>query len=504
MADATDASTQQGTQDVPKDVFMTVPADPRLKTPEAASKRLTWHSGSDKITYDATAAHLDVRSDTGSLIGQMFSLSYVQVDATGKPDASRPVTFCYNGGPGCASVPINFGGIGPRRVKTDGVNHLAYPIEVEDNPQTLLRQSDLVFLDALGTGYSTVAEGADTTKIFGVDGDADCFARAITTWLEQNGRWASPLYLFGESYGTVRNAVLMRILGERSVKVCGVVMLSAIFDWVQTIEGEDLYHLGMTPTMAATAQFFGRAGKGVDVDEWFDQAMDFTEDVLAPALLRGDRLSQEREERVARQLSRIIGLPEDLVRSRRLRITLEDFRRNLLADEGKAIGRLDMRFVSDAPVAVQQSSDWFAGEDAADDAVDASWTNAFRSFLHDDLGYHGPARYLTSNYESVGTKWKWEHQQPGFSWPNGSPNVAYDIAVAMRRNPRMKVCILGGRYDAATTWWNVIHDMSCQFLSPALKERLEWHRYGCGHMAYVDEPTLAQMGEDLAAFYAKQ
>ena len=484
--------------------FMTVPADLHIKTPEAASARLAWASGDERIDYTACASHLDVRSDTGALVGQMFSLAYVKVDAEGKPDATRPVTFCYNGGPGCASVPINFGGIGPRRVKTDGVNHLSYPIEVEDNPQTLLRQSDLVFLDALGTGYSTVAEGADTSKIFGVDGDADCFARAITTWLEENGRWASPLYLFGESYGTVRNAVLMRLLGERSVKVCGVVMLSAIFDWVQTIEGEDLYHLGMTPTMAATAQFFGRAGEGVDPDQWFDQAMDFTEDVLAPALLRGDRLSPEREERVARQLAHIIGLPESLVRSRRLRITLEDFRRNLLADENRAIGRLDMRFASDAPVAVQQSSDWFAGEDAADDAVDASWTNAFRAFLHDELGYKSPARYLTSNYENVGTKWKWEHQQPGFSWPSSSPNVAYDIAVAMRRNPRMKVCIIGGRYDAATTWWNVVHDMSCQFLSPTLKERLEWHRYGCGHMAYVDEPTLQQMGADLEAFYAKK
>ncbi len=352
-------------------------------------------------------------------------------------------------------------------------------------------------------GNSTLAEGADQAKVFGVDGDADCFARAITTWLEENGRWQSPLYLFGESYGTVRNAVLMRLLGERSVKLCGVVMLSALFDWVQTMEGEDLYHLGMTPTMAATAQFFGRAGEGVGEDDWFKQAMDFTEDVLAPAPLRGDRLSPEREAEVARQLSQFIGLPEELVRQRRLRITLDDFRRNLLADEGKVIGRLDMRFSSDAPVAVQSSSTWFSSGDAADDAVEASWTNAFRAFLHDELHYKAPARYLANNYDCVGTNWKWEHKQPGFEYPSISPNVAYDIAVAMRRNPHMKVCILGGRYDAATTWWNVVHDMACLFLSPQLKERLEWHLYGCGHMSYVDVPTLRQMGEDMEAFYAK-
>ena len=172
----------------------------------------------------------------------MFSLSYVSLAEGDRPDPARPVTFAYNGGPGCASVPINFGGIGPRRVRTDGVSHLAFPVEVEDNPSTLLRQSDLVFLDALGTGWSSVAEGTDTSKVFGVDGDADAFSRAITTWLEKNNRWSSPLYLFGESYGTVRNAVLMRLLGERGIKVVGVTMLSAIFDWVQTIEGEDLYH----------------------------------------------------------------------------------------------------------------------------------------------------------------------------------------------------------------------------------------------------------------------
>lgn len=503
MADTTsapEAPTHKPRRDEP---FMTVAAGERLGVPEPAQATLSWDADGRHMDYTARAAHLDVRADTGALMGQMFSLTYLRLEG-GAPDTSRPVTFCYNGGPGCASVPINFGGIGPRRVQTDECNHLAHPIQVEDNAHTLLCDSDLVFLDALGTGYSVLADGADKGKIFGVDGDADCFARAIATWLEENGRWMSPVYLFGESYGTVRNAVLVRLLGERDIKVSGVVMLSAIFDWVQTLDGEDLYHLGMTPTMAATAQFFGRAGKGVDEDSWFERAMDFTEDVLAPALLRGDRLAPEREDEVAGQLAELIGLSKELVRSRRLRITLDDFRRNLLADEGRVVGRLDMRFVSDAPVAVQSASEWFAAQDAADDAVETSWTSAFRSFLHDDLGYRGPARYLSSNYENVGSKWKWEHQQPGFfEFANPTPNVAYDLSVAMRRNPHMKLCILGGRYDAATTWWNVVHDLSCQFLSPALKERLEWHLYGCGHMAYVDVPTLEQMDADLHAFYER-
>lgn len=481
------------------EAFVTCPPDVTQAVPEPAGARLTWTgsgiSEGESIDYDARAAHLEVRADNGTLLGRMFSLSYVAAT-----DEVRPVSFCFNGGPGCASVPINFGGIGPRRVETDGTRHLGALARTVDNPATLLRQSDLVFLDALGTGFSVVAEGADTRKVFGIDGDADAFCRAIMSWLEDNGRWGSPVYLFGESYGTVRNAVLMRLLGERGVHVAGVVMLSALFDWVQTLPGSDYYYLGMMPTYAATAQFFGVRGEGVDEDEWFDSAMDFADGVLAPALLMGDRLGEEREAEVAREMSAFVGLPDDLIRRHHLRIDLDVFRRNLLLDRGLVTGRLDTRFTSDAPAAAQGSSDWFAGEDAADDAVDAVWTVAFRSFLH-ELGYHAPARYLGSNYEAIGTSWNWEHEVCGTGQKVSAPNVAYDIATALRRSPRTRVAILGGRYDAATTWWNVVHDISCQFLSPELRANVEFRRYGCGHMAYVDVPTLEAMARDLGEFY---
>lgn len=502
------------------DAFWSVPAEAGLATPPSAKANLTWvgsgRSAHETIAYECEAAHLDVRADTGKLLGKMFSVSYTaravefahtqdqnEVAAPVAAGNMRPVTFCYNGGPGCASVPINFGGMGPKRVKLNGIAHLGTPIEVEDNPYTLLRQSDLVFLDALGTGWSSVAADADPNKIFGIDGDADAFCRAISTWLEEHGRWMSPVYLFGESYGTVRNSVVMRLLGEKGIKVAGVTMLSAIFDWAQVEEGSDLYHLGMTPTYAAAAHYFGKVGAGETADQWFDRAVTFTDEVLAPALLMGDRLSPEKEQDVAWHYSELIGLAPEHIISKRLRITLDDFRRNILADEGKVCGRLDMRFATDAPLAVQESSDWFAGEDAADDAVEASWTCAFRQFLHDEVGYRSFAPYLSSNYEQVGTKWKWDHVEPGKSWASTSPNVAYDISVALKRNPTMKLAILGGRYDAATTYWNVIHDMSCQFLSPSLKAQVEWHRYGCGHMAYVDEPTALAMSADMEKFYAK-
>ena len=485
--------------------FGVVETQRQTKVPEPASARLMWYgNGEESLEYVARAGHVDVVDDAGRLTSKMFCISYVAVDSDGKADPTRPVTFCYYGGPGCASVPINFGGIGPRRVRTEGENHIPATAPVEDNPYTLLRQSDLVFLDAPGTGWSSLAADADPAKVFGVDGDADAFSRAIAFWLEKNERWQSPLYIFGESYGTVRNAVLMRLLGEHGIKLTGVVMLSAIWNWVQTLPGEDLYYLGMMPTFAATAQHFGKAGQGVDPDAWFDRAMAWNEDVYAPALLKGDRLDPEAERRVASELGEFIGLDQRLILRRHLRVTLEDVRAHLLADEGKACGRLDMRYTSDAPGPMQVSSEWFAAEDAASDATGAAWDRAFRSFLRDELGYEAPAaRYLDNNYYGVGVKWNWRHTEPG-AGEVACPNVTVDVALALRRDPTIKLCVLGGRYDAATPYWNVIFELSRQFLSPELKRRVEFHRYGCGHMAYTDVPSLAQMSADLEAFYKKE
>ena len=479
------------------DAYMTVAPERRLPVPEAASAELSWSVGDERIDYTATAAHIDVRTDTGALIGKMFSVSYVAKGG----DGPRPVTFCYNGGPGSSSVPINVGGIGPRRVVTDGVEHIAAPFEVEDNPGTLLPVTDLVFLDALGTGYSALAEGVDTGKVWSIDGDADAFVRAIVAWLDTHDRWSSPVYLFGESYGTIRNAVLMRLLGEKRVQLKGVVMLSALFDTVQTLPGEDLYYLGMLPTYAATAQFFGRAGRGVDEDAWFDRAMAFTEDVYAPALLRGDRLSERELASVAKKMSKLIGVDASFIARRHLRVDLDAFRRELLADEGRVVGRLDMRFSSAAPADIQ-GSDFFMGEDAASDAAESAWATAFRDHLRHDIGYRGAPIYLPNNYGQVGGSWDWSHEVPGYGKVS-MPNVALDIATAMRRNPTVRVAIVGGRFDAATTYWNVEHDIAGQFLSPELRERVEFLRYGCGHMAYTDVPTLHAMAADMREFYAR-
>ncbi|MCI8425853.1 MAG: peptidase S10, partial [Adlercreutzia sp.] len=185
---------------------------PEPAVPEPASVTRTWTNGKETLTYETTAEMLPVHTDDGTLVGHMFALSYV-TDLEDKSD--RPVTFCWNGGPGGSSAMVNIGGMGPRHVPISSQKQLPCPTAPEDNPWSMLPTTDLVYIDAFGTGYSKVSPNYDAKKVWGVDGDADAFARGIAQWLTTHERWDAPLYLYGESYGTMRNSVLMRVLGER-------------------------------------------------------------------------------------------------------------------------------------------------------------------------------------------------------------------------------------------------------------------------------------------------
>ena len=476
------------------------------EVPEAKSAQLTWHVGDETIDYVATAGHLDIVDRDKVLEGRMFNVSYVAtaIDGSEVDPHKRPVTFCYNGGPGSASVPINFGGLGPRRVVTHGMDFVGAGYEVVDNPGTLLRESDLVFPDALGTGWSFVAEGYDTQRVYGLEEDARTFCRAICQWLDENDRWGSPLYIFGESYGTMRSAVLMRYLGEAHVPLAGVVMLSAYYDWTQNLPGNDLYYVGMVPTFASTAQYFGLVGQGVDEDEWFDKASAFAGGEYARGIFQGDEIDPAEKDALAEHLSAFIGLPKDYLLARNNRVELEDFRKDLLVGRGLVCGRLDQRFTETSLLPGQRASFYFACEDPANHALESCWYAAFRDFLRSELSYEGPAEYRLSVWGEIGIGWNWVHDEPGFDETTvAAPNLAYDIAVALRRSPTTKLCILGGRYDTATPWWNVRHTMSQLYLPDALKRQITWHRYGCGHMAYTDEPTLHAMAADLHEFYSE-
>ena len=468
--------------------------------PHTVAKQYVWQ-GPDgaKIPYTATAEMIPVRHDDGAPMGHMFMFSQVCDDA---PADDRPVTFCWNGGPGGASYMVNIGGMGAKRVKTDGMAHLKGVGEVEDNPYSLLPNSDLVFIDAFGTGYSHVDPNYDAKKVWGVDGDADAFTRGIIEWLTEHKRFNSPLYLYGESYGTMRNAVVYRMLGEHGIGVTGVIEQSTILDYAPTLSGNDAYYMGMVPVYAATANYFGKAGAGEDQFKWYNKAFDFVNSTLAGALVLGDELPASRMDQIAGQMSELIGLPKEFIVSKGLRIELDTFRKNLLKDEGKTTGRYDTRFTTYAYQDVQGDNEFFAGEDPSYDAINAAYLDVYMKMLS-DMGFTG-----YENYEGLSMKvneaWNWNHQAPGTMGSPQTPNVAFDLATALRRNPTSRILFLGGIHDAATPYWNVRHDMSKMFLPQELKNRIEYQLYSNGHMPYCDDVAPPAPGPELNAFYNKR
>ncbi len=472
---------------------------PAQPVPEKASRTLTWTNGSQTLDYEATAECLPVHTDDGTLIGNMFALSYV-TDQQDKTD--RPVTFCWNGGPGGSSAMVNIGGLGPRHVPISKQEQLPCPTQPEDNPWSLLPSTDLVYIDAFGTGYSKVDPNYDPKKVWGVDGDADAFMRGIAAWLTEHDRWNCPLYLYGESYGTMRNSVLMRVLGERGIALTGVIEQSTILDYAPTLSGNDLYYMGMVPVYAATANYFGKAGKDVDQFEWFDKAWKFVDEKYGAALIKSDTIDPAEEAAIAKELSELIGIDASIIQKKHLRIELDTFRKLLLADEGLFIGRYDTRFTEAAYMDVQGDNEFFAGEDPSGDAIMTPDQSAWMKLVH-ETGFKGSPNNLLLSMK-VNEEWNWTHQAPGTMGSPGCPNTAYDMGTALRRNPKCRVLFFGGIHDAATPYWNVRHSVSKMFLPEYLKDRIEYHVHENGHMAYEDQPTLEKMAPELAAFYEKR
>ena len=425
-------------------------AKPEQPVPEPASKDMTWTDGKQTIKYTATAEMLPLHTDDGTLIGHMFALSYVS-DAADKSD--RPATFCWNGGPGGSSAMVNIGGLGPRRVPINTLKQLPCPTKPEDNPYSLLPTTD-------------------------------------------------PLYLYGESYGTMRNSVLMRVLGERGIALTGVIEQSTILDYAPTLSGNDLYYMGMLPVYAATANYFGKAGAGVDQFEWFDRAWKFVDEKYGRALIASDSITPEEEHELAVEMSELIGLPAEFIEGKHLRIELDTFRKTIMADEGLFTGRYDTRFTEPAYMDVQGDNEFFAGEDPSGDAIMTPDQSAWMKLVQ-ETGFKGsPINLLLSM--KVNEEWNWTHQAPGTMGSPVCPNTAYDMGTALRRNPFCRVLFFGGIHDVATPFWNVKHSISKMFLPESITSRIEYKVHENGHMAYEDLPTLEKMAPELAAFYEKR
>ena len=450
------------------------------------------------LKYTATAGNLVIRDEDEKPYGSLF---YVAYTLDGADAGTRPVSFLYNGGPGSATLWLHMGSFSPVRVHTDSPNPTAGPpFKLEPNEYSLLDKSDLVFIDAPLTGYSR-AVGKGTPKDFnGVDPDLRAFDRFIVRYLTVNLRWNSPKFLIGESYGTTRSAALADMLGNDGVQLNGVVLISSILNYNIRAPGYDSIYVFNLPSYAAAAWYFNKIpDKPADVATWVQQAREFASGPYAQALFAGDRLPAAQVDEVAKQVSHFTGLPIDYIKEANLRISPTRFRKEVLRDDRRTLGRYDMRFEG---VDVDA-----AGENPSYDASDTGISGAFVAALHDylsrELKYDSTDEYRPSSNSIA--QWEWKHHPTsGAPGPGGGdqsqPYVAADLASAIRKNPHLRVFSANGYFDLATPFFATEFDLDHMNLDPALRGNVQFGYYPSGHMIYLNVEALHKLKDDLAAF----
>jgi carboxypeptidase C (cathepsin A) len=434
---------------------------------------------------------------------RMFYVAYFKKDAVAE---QRPVTFLYNGGPGSATMWLHMGSFGPRRVVTPDTEHQeGAPYKIVNNDFSLLDVSDLVFIDAPGTGFSRIF-GKDKEKSFwGVDEDAHAFDRFIRRFLTKYDRWNSPKYLFGESYGTPRSAVLSAVL--ENVDLNGVILLSEILNFENSIDdpkmspGDDqAYALGL-PTFAATAWYHKKLPtQPATLEPFLAEVEQFAMGDYMSALLAGSQLPAARKQEIAEKLHGYTGLPVALLLRANLRITGGEFEKDLQLDEDTTTGRLDSRYKG--PDFDPMSSD--AEHDPQSDAISSAYTAAINTYVRKDLKYGVQQTYVPGAYSEAGFTWDFRHQQPGGPPADqqfgGATNVLPDLAYTMKSNPKMKVMVAGGYFDLATPFFEGMYEMHHLPIPEKLQANISYHYYQSGHMVYVNEGVLKQFHADVAEF----
>jgi carboxypeptidase C (cathepsin A) len=476
--------------DEAKSGYTDAPVDERT----VATKHSATVSGRN-IPYTATAGTLTIRDNAGKPKASIFYTAYTTDGAT---SSSRPVMFFYNGGPGSASLWLRMGSFGPMRLQTGNPESIRpAPFNFGPNPDTLLGATDMVFIDAPGTGYSRALGDAKGSDFYGVDQDADAFARAIIRYVTKFNRWDSPKFLFGESYGTTRSGALAYQLQDRGLALNGVILLSSIMNYGRRQPGLDRDYLNYLPSYAATAWYHHKmANPPATVDEAAAQARAFAEGPYASALEKGQTISPEERDAIARQMSALTGLSTDFIERANLRVDLSRFRKELLRNERETIGRYDSRYTGVDPDAAGESPEY----DASDTAISGAFIGTLNTYLARDLNYQTNMAYRASASEEDGFKWDWNHKAPGVRFTLQAPDTALDLAAAMRTNPYLKVLSLNGWYDMATPFFGTEYDLNHMMLEPAQQRNLEFRYYPSGHMVYLNPDALHAMRVDVERF----
>lgn len=450
-----------------------------------------------KINYEATAGTLVLKNkqDTPTI-----SMSYVYYAKSDENPSKRPITFIYNGGPGSSTIWLHMGAWGPQRVFINDTSRTKAPYKTVNNDYSLLDASDLVFIDAPGTGFGQVITkemgGAGKGKdFFGIDQDGSAFANFITQFLSENNRWNCPKFLFGESYGTFRSAIVANLLQNQGVGLNGVILLSQLLTYSNMTEaagenpGDDHAYELVLPSFAATAWYHHKLpNPPAKLEPFLKEVENFALNDYALALNKGASLDSATFNRIAEKIHNYTGLPVNYIQKANLRVNGPQFEQTLLGKDNEITGRLDSRFSGEAIDPLSE----YAEYDPMDSYIDAAFTATFNNYVRTDLKFGKGMKYKT-----FGDVNPWDFKRKGFI---GFPNVMRDLAHAMVYNPDLKIMLNQGYFDLGTPYFEGEFEMKHLPMPASLQKNIEYYRYYSGHMVYLHPESLKQLHDNVAKF----
>ena len=467
-----------------------------------ASDAVTQHTvalGGKTYPYTARAGTIALEDPKGETTAQIF---YTAFTVDGVDPRTRPVTFFYNGGPGSSTIWLRMGSFGPVRVQVgDATPTRNAPFDLVENQYSLLDRSDLVFVDAPDTGFSRILGAGKPSEFFGVDPDVRAFGQFISRYITKFGRWNSPKFLFGESYGTPRSAMLVNYLQKQGIGINGVVLLSSVLDFSldwdvnfspAAIGGGDWAFPLYLPTEAAAGWYHHMLpGPPTTLAALLPQVEDFAMHEYLNALAQGSKLPPSEYDDVVAKLHQYTGLSEHYIRLSNLRIPYWRYETELFRDSGVMLGRYDSRYTSFNLDRVNDRPDF----DAVDSAIDAAFVATGNYFMRQVLGYQTTLIYRPTI--SVFRQWDWKH--------NGAlpTNTAQDLASAMAFDPNLQIFSANGYYDFATPFWATVYTLNHLMLPPQLQKNISYGFYESGHMVYLHPQALAQFHDDLEGWYSR-
>lgn len=465
---------------------------PRIPSDQTTEGSVTVEG--QQINYNAVAGTIPLFNNTRDTTAHIFYTAYFKkgVDDT----STRPVTFLYNGGPGSSTMWLHMGSFGPVRIRTADTSHVGgAPYKLVENPNSLLDETDLVFVDAPGTGFSRLTRHAESDNFFGVDQDAQAFADFITRFLTKHGRWNSPKYLFGESYGTTRSAVLANILTtEKDVNLNGIIMLSQILDYTNSVDypqrnpGNDRPYQLALPTYAATAWYHDELPSKPDsLKPFLNEVENFAMGPYARALSKGSALSDARFNEIAQKLHQYTGLSVDFFKKANLRVSGGEFEKRLQTEEGITTGRLDTRFTGPTMDPLSQRSDY----DPYSSSIGSAYVSLFNQYVRETLDFGHNMTYRPAYRKD------WDFNRGPFGI---GMSVMPDLAETLKQNPQMDILVTGGYFDLATPYYEGIYEMRHLPISDDLQNNISYEYFRTGHMPYARPKTMPALHDAVAKF----